>query len=107
MSKRHRLPAMIAFTCRSRVLITMAPPPSCRALTVTTSTQQTVLTGDEIRCLRDVAQGLSHPPDDPALGALVAKGMLDADDASRHTLTPAGRHAVDVAGPGMVPGIDE
>lgn len=74
---------------------------------MTTSTQQTVLTGDEIRCLRDVAQGMSRPPDDHVLCALVAKGMLDADDASRHTLTPAGRHAVDVSGPGMVPGIDE
>lgn len=74
---------------------------------MTTSTQQTVLTGDEIRCLRHVAQGMSIPPEDPSLCALVAKGMLDADDASRHTLTPAGRHAVDVAGPGMVPGIDE
>lgn len=74
---------------------------------MTTSTQQTVLTGDEIRCLRDVAQGMSRLPDDPALSALVAKGMLDADDASRHTLTPAGRHAINVAGPGIVPGIDE
>lgn len=77
---------------------------------MTTSTQQTVLTGDEIRCLRDVARGMPRSTDDPTLCALVAKGMLDAGDAgdaSRHTLTPAGRHAVDVAGPGMVPGIDE
>ena len=74
---------------------------------MTTSTQQTVLTGDEIRCLRDVARGMPRPADDPALCALVAKGMLDADDTSRHTLTPAGRHAINVAGPGMVPGIDE
>lgn len=74
---------------------------------MTTSTQQTVLTGDEIGCLRDVARGVPRPVDDPALRALVAKGMLDADDASRHTLTPAGRHAVDVGGPGMLPGIDE
>jgi len=74
---------------------------------VTTSTQQTVLTGDEIDCLRDVARGMSRPDTDPALCALVAKGMLDADDASHHTLTPAGRHAVNVAGPGIVPGIDE
>lgn len=74
---------------------------------MTTSTQQTVLSVDELRCLREVAQGMTRPADDPQLGALVAKGMLDADDASHHTLTPAGRHAVDVAGPGMVPGIDE
>ena len=74
---------------------------------MTTSTQQTVLTADEIDCLRDVARGTSRPTDDLVLCALVAKGMLDADDASRHTLTPAGRHAINVAGPGMVPGIDE
>lgn len=74
---------------------------------MTTSTQQTVLTGDEISCLRDVARGVPRPANDPTLYALVAKGMLDADDASHHTLTPAGRHAVDVTGPGMVPGIDE
>ena len=77
---------------------------------MTTSAQQTVLTGDEISCLRDVARGMPRLADDPMVRALVAKGMLDADDAddaNRHTLTPAGRHAVDVAGPGMVPGIDE
>jgi hypothetical protein len=74
---------------------------------VTTSTQQTVLTGDEVNCLRDVARGVPRPTDDPTLCTLVAKGMIDADDASRHTLTPAGRHAIDVAGPAMVPGIDE
>ena len=74
---------------------------------MTTSTQQTVLTADEIGCLRDVARGVPRPTDDATLCALVAKGMLDADDARRHTLTPAGRHAVNVAGPGMVPGIDE
>lgn len=74
---------------------------------MTTSTQQTVLTGDELRCLRDVARGMARSSDNAQLDALVAKGMLDADDASHHTLTPAGRHAVDVAGPGMVPGIDE
>lgn len=74
---------------------------------MTTSTQQTVLTDDELRCLRDVARGLARSSDNMQLDALVAKGMLDADDASHRTLTPAGRHAVDVSGPGMVPGIDE
>lgn len=74
---------------------------------MTTSAQQTVLTDDEIACLRDVAKGLSRPAADPTVRALVAKGMLDPDDAGRRTLTPAGQHAVNVAGPGMLPGIDE
>lgn len=82
-----------------------AIPPQVTA--VTTSAQQTVLTDDEIACLRDVAQGLSRSAADPVVCALVAKGMLDPDDADRHTLTPAGQHAINVTGPGMVPGIDE
>lgn len=74
---------------------------------VTTSAQQTVLTDAELACLRDVAGGAPRAAQDPALCALVAKGMLTSEDADHRTLTPAGRHAVDVAGPGMVPGIDE
>ena len=74
---------------------------------MTTSTQQMVLTTDEIACLRDVAERRSRPATDPALTALVAKGMLAADDASHHTLTPAGHHAIHVGEPGMLPGIDE
>lgn len=74
---------------------------------MTTSAQQTVLTDNEIACLRDVAQGQSRPAADPVVCALVAKGMLDPDDADRRTLTPAGQHAINVTGPGMVPGIDE
>ena len=66
-----------------------------------------VLTVDEIACLRDVAEGRARPPSDPAITALVAKGMLSSDDASRRTLTPAGHHAINVGEPGMVPGIDE
>lgn len=74
---------------------------------MTTSTQQTVLTGDEIECLRDVAEGRQRPASDPTITTLVAKGMLSSDDTSRHTLTPAGHHAINVGEPGMVPGIDE
>ncbi len=74
---------------------------------MTTSTQQMVLTGDELACLRDVAEGRQRLATDPAIEALVAKGMLSSDDASRHTLTPAGHHAIHVGEPGMVPGIDE
>jgi hypothetical protein len=74
---------------------------------VTTSAQQTVLTDDELACLRRIAQGEAAAVPDAAKAALVAKGMLAGDPAAPATLTPAGRHAVDVAGPGMVPGIDE
>jgi hypothetical protein len=74
---------------------------------MTTSTQQTVLTEDDIACLRDVAEGRPRAPTDPAILDLVAKDMLSSDDTSRHTLTPAGHHAIHVGEPGMVPGIDE
>ncbi len=74
---------------------------------MTTSTQQMVLNVDEIACLRDVAEGRARPAGDVCVTALVAKGMLSADDASHHTLTPAGHHAINVGEPGMVPGIDE
>ena len=74
---------------------------------MTTSTQQTVLTHAEVACLRDVAEGRPPANTGPAIAALVAKGMLSGDDASRHTLTPAGHHAINVGEPGMVPGIDE
>ncbi len=74
---------------------------------MTTSSQQTVLTGAELASLRDVAEGRPRAASDTDIDALVAKGMLAADDASRHTLTPAGHHALNVGEPGMVPGIDE
>jgi hypothetical protein len=74
---------------------------------MTTSTQQTVLTDAEVACLRDVAEGRPRVTTDAAIEALVAKGMLSGDDASRRTLTPAGHHAINVGEPGMVPGIDE
>ena len=74
---------------------------------MTTSTQQTVLTDAGTACLRDVAEGRARANSDPAIEALVAKGMLSGGNASRHTLTPAGHHAIHVGEPGMVPGIDE
>ena len=74
---------------------------------MTTSTQQMVLTVDEIACLHEVGEGRAHAASDATIIALVAKGMLSSDDASRHTLTPAGHHAIHVGEPGMVPGIDE
>ncbi|MEO6263900.1 MAG: hypothetical protein ABIO58_02870 [Luteimonas sp.] len=73
---------------------------------MTTTAQQTVLTDDESACLRAIAQGTPRPAADPVVCALAAKGMLESDDPDRHRLTPAGQHAVNVAGPGTVPGID-
>lgn len=70
---------------------------------MTTSSQQTVLTDDEIACLRELAKGIAKPADTPEVCALVAKGMVETNSVR---LTPAGMHAVDVSGPGNVPGID-
>ncbi|GAB3735408.1 hypothetical protein GCM10028862_19160 [Luteimonas pelagia] len=70
---------------------------------MTTSTQQTVLSTEEIQALRACADGNAVPAE--AREALAAKGMLaGGDDAA--CLTPAGRHALDVHTPGSVPGID-
>lgn len=72
---------------------------------MTTSSQQTVLTDDEIACLRDLAKGMAKPADAPDVRALLAKGMVEMKEEGC-TLTPAGLHAVNVSGPGAVPGID-
>ena len=72
---------------------------------MTTSTQQTVLTEQELGCLRAVAGKASQASDEPLMVALVAKGMLDGASADA-VLTPAGQHAIHVNEPGRVPGID-
>lgn len=72
---------------------------------MTTSSQQTVLTDEEIACLRDLAKGVAKPADSPDVCALAAKGMVESK-SSGCRLTPAGMHAVNVSGPGNVPGID-
>lgn len=72
---------------------------------MTTSTQQTVLTEEELRCLRAIANGNAQSSDDPTRTALVAKGMVDGAGATA-VLTPAGQHAIHVSDPGRVPGID-
>ena len=72
---------------------------------MTTSTQQTVLTEEEIRCLLAVANGDIQHSDQPILESLAAKGMIDGTQATA-ALTPAGRHAIHVGEPGQVPGID-
>ncbi len=72
---------------------------------MTTSTQQTVLTEEELRCLLAVANGGIQPSDHPTVEALAAKGMIDGALSSA-VLTPAGQHAIHVSEPGRVPGID-
>jgi len=72
---------------------------------MTTSSQQTVLTDEEIACLRELAKGIARPVDAPEVCALIAKGMVEPQSAGCR-LTPAGMHAVNVSGPGEVPGID-
>ncbi|MEJ7745848.1 MAG: hypothetical protein WKF61_03655 [Luteimonas sp.] len=72
---------------------------------MTTSSQQTVLTDEEIACLQELARGVAKPADSPDVYALAAKGMVEAQ-SSGCKLTPAGMHAVNVSGPGNVPGID-
>ena len=72
---------------------------------MTTSTQQTVLTEEEIRCLLAVAMGDIQYSDQPTLEALAAKGMIDGTQPTA-ALTPAGQHAIHVGEPGRVPGID-
>ena len=72
---------------------------------MTTSSQQTVLSVEELRCLRAIATGDGEVRD-ALVQALVAKGML-VSAGEPTTLTPAGHHALHVGEPGMVPGIDE
>ncbi|HWI78370.1 MAG TPA: hypothetical protein VNS31_04185 [Ramlibacter sp.] len=72
---------------------------------MTTSTQQTVLSVDELNCLRALATG-NGDVRDVQVWSLVAKGML-VSAAEPTALTPAGHHALHVGEPGMVPGIDE
>ena len=72
---------------------------------MTTSAQQTVLTEEELRCLRAVANDAAPPSDEATVAALAAKGMIDGA-GSTCALTPAGQHAIHVSQPGCVPGID-
>ncbi|HVR81048.1 MAG TPA: hypothetical protein VHF02_03010 [Luteimonas sp.] len=71
---------------------------------MTTTSQQTVLSTDELACLLDCSRG-APITDHATAQVLVAKGMLQADDG-HHTLTPAGHHALHVDQPGVVSGID-
>lgn len=73
---------------------------------MTTTSQQTVLTEGELAGLRAVATGAGDRLAPAMREALVAKGMLATGDGAHCSLTPAGSHAIDVSGPGRVPGID-
>jgi hypothetical protein len=70
---------------------------------MTTSTQQTVLSTEELDALRACTDGAAVAA--PMREALAAKGMLASPEPDA-SLTPAGRHALDVHTPGTVPGID-
>jgi len=72
---------------------------------MTTSTQQTVLTEEELRCLLAVANGSVQSSDAATIESLAAKGMIDGTQATA-VLTPAGQHAIHVGDPGRLPGID-
>lgn len=72
---------------------------------MTTSTQQAVLTAEEMACLRDCAEGNAGPRDAALLAALSAKGLVQPGEG-RPVLTPAGQHLLHGGEPGIVPGLD-
>lgn len=72
---------------------------------MTTTSHQTVLSPEELSCLRECAEGRTIGRDAGLLDALAAKGMLDAS-AGRYMLTPAARHVLHPEEPGTLPGID-
>ncbi|HST43902.1 MAG TPA: hypothetical protein VLK29_01625 [Luteimonas sp.] len=72
---------------------------------MTTSAQQSVLNADELACLRAIDTG-DHDGTHGVARELAAKGMLSLERDGRARLTPAGRLAIHMPGPGDVPGID-
>lgn len=72
---------------------------------MTTTAHQTVLSPEELTCLRECAEGRTIARDGRVLDALAAKGMLDAH-GGRYLLTPAARHVLHPGEPGTLPGID-
>lgn len=72
---------------------------------MTTSSQPTVLSTEELACLQACAEGRSQDHAGPLLSSLAAKGMLEIHDG-RPTLTPAARHVLHPGEPGTVPGLD-
>jgi len=70
---------------------------------MTTTSQQTVLTAEELTCLSDFARG--HSVEAPVMDALAAKGMLQLHGGV-YVLTPAAQHALHAGEPGTVPGVD-
>jgi len=71
---------------------------------MTTSEQPAPLSTDEIASLRTCAHN-AHAVAPQVRDTLAAKGMLQRE-AGHYRLTPAGRHALDIGGPGRVPGLD-
>lgn len=72
---------------------------------MTTSTQPTVLSTEELACLRACAEGRGQADAGPLLASLAAKGMLDVHDG-HPALTPAARHVLNPGEPGTLPGLD-
>ena len=72
---------------------------------MTTTSQQSVLSPEELLCLHECAEGRSIARDAGLLAALAAKGMLDGS-GGRYMLTPAAHHVLHPQEPGTVPGID-
>lgn len=72
---------------------------------MTTSSQPSVLTTEELACLRACAEGQPAPGAGPVLESLAAKGMLEIHEG-RPSLTPAAEHALHPGEPGTVPGLD-
>jgi hypothetical protein len=71
---------------------------------MTTSSQPSVLTERELSALRLLAVDARARLDAALVDDLLAKGMLQS--SWDRSLSPAGRHAIHVERPGMVPGID-
>ncbi len=71
---------------------------------MTTSSQPSVLSERELTALRVLAVDARARIDEALVDDLLAKGMLQS--SWDRSLSPAGRHAIHVERPGMVPGID-
>lgn len=71
---------------------------------MTTSSQPSVLSERELTALRVLAVDARARIDATLVDDLLAKGMLQS--SWDRSLSPAGRHAIHVERPGMVPGID-
>ena len=70
------------FTPRFAAARQRADPDRPQGDPMTTSTQQTVLTEEELRCLLAVANGSVQSSDAATIESLAAKGMIDSTQAT-------------------------